>query len=132
MSIHPCWSWWYRWSWRKRSGALRLSPRTTASWCRVIRVMVWGLPPERAGRAPQASRHSNRAELVVGAAGGEVMGPSGGPVVRAAPVAEVAAGFGVEGGLRPVADAETASVRGSVEQAPSTVAAPTLPASRSS
>ena len=27
--------------------------------------MVWGLPPERAGRAPQASRHSNGADVVV-------------------------------------------------------------------
>jgi hypothetical protein len=27
--------------------------------------MVWGLPPERAGRAPQASRHSNSADVVV-------------------------------------------------------------------
>jgi hypothetical protein len=25
--------------------------------------MVWGLPPERAGRAPQASRHSNSADV---------------------------------------------------------------------
>lgn len=26
--------------------------------------MVWRFPPERAGRAPQASRHSNSAEVV--------------------------------------------------------------------
>jgi hypothetical protein len=30
-----------------------------------MRVMVWRLPPERAGRAPQASRHSNSAEVAV-------------------------------------------------------------------
>ena len=27
--------------------------------------MVWRLPPGRAGRAPQASRHSNSAEVAV-------------------------------------------------------------------
>ena len=27
--------------------------------------MVWGFPPERAGCAPQASRHSSSAEVVV-------------------------------------------------------------------
>ena len=30
-----------------------------------MRVMVWRLPPERAGRAPQASRQSNSAEVAV-------------------------------------------------------------------
>jgi hypothetical protein len=43
--------------------------------------MVWDLPPERAGRAPQASRHSNGVEVAV---------------VRLALVVDVAAGPGVE------------------------------------
>jgi hypothetical protein len=30
-----------------------------------MRVMVWRLPPARAGRAPQASRQSNSAEVAV-------------------------------------------------------------------
>ena len=60
------------------------------------------------------------------------MGPSGGLVVRLAPVADVAAGFGVEGGLGPLADAETGSIRVLFEQAPTMAAAPTLPASPSS
>jgi hypothetical protein len=94
--------------------------------------MEWSLPPERAGRAPQASRHSNRAEVVLGAGGREVMGPGGGLVVRLAPVADVAGGFGVEGGLGPVAGAETESIRVSLEQALTMDATPALPASRSS
>ena len=94
--------------------------------------MVWRLPPERAGRAPQASRHSNRGEVVLGAGGREVRGPRGGLVIRLAPLADVAAGFGVEGGLGPVADAETASIRALLEQALIIDAKPTLPASRSS
>jgi hypothetical protein len=60
------------------------------------------------------------------------MGASGGPVVRLAPVADVAAGFGVEGSFGPVAGAETGSVRVSLEQPPTMAAAPTLPASPSS
>jgi hypothetical protein len=59
------------------------------------------------------------------------MGPAGGLVVWPAPVADVAAGFGVEGGLGPVADAETESTRALLEQALTIDARPTLPASRS-
>ncbi len=68
--------------------------------------------------------------MVFGAAGAEVVGPDGGIVVKLASVAPVAARLG-EGGLGPVADAETESIRGSPEQAP-TDAKPMLPASRSS
>lgn len=78
--------------------------------------MEWSLPPGRAGRAPQASRHSNSAEVVLGVA----------------PVANVAAGFGVEGGVGPVADAETEPVCVLLEQALTTDATLTLPASWSS
>lgn len=82
-------------------------------------MMEWSLPPGRAGRAPQASRHSNSGELVLGAGGREV-------------VADVAAGSGIEGGLGPVADAETDAIRALFEQALTNDAKPTLPASRSS
>ena len=34
---------------------LRLSPRTAAVWWIVMRVMVWALPPARAGGAPPAA-----------------------------------------------------------------------------
>lgn len=51
--------------------------------------MVWRFPPERAGRAPQASRHSNNAEVVA---------------VRLTLVVDVAAGGGAEGGLPPIRD----------------------------
>lgn len=71
--------------------------------------MVWCLPPGRAGRAPQASRHSNRGEVALGASGPEVIGASG-PAVTPAPVAEPAFG----------------------EQALTIDAKPTLPANRSS
>lgn len=79
--------------------------------------MVWRFPPERAGRAPQASRHSNSAEVVV---------------VRLALVVDVTAGLGAEGGVGPVSDAETESIRVVVEQALTMDATPTLPASPSS
>jgi len=55
--------------------------------------MVWGLPPERAGRAPQASRHSKRVEVALGAGGREVIGSGGGPAVVLAAGAAVAAGL---------------------------------------
>lgn len=43
--------------------------------------MVWGLPPARAGRAPQASRHSMAVEAAVSGTGGAaVAGEGGGPV----------------------------------------------------
>jgi hypothetical protein len=82
--------------------------------------MVWDFPPERAGRAPQASRHSNGAE----AAWREVVGPGGGLVVRSAPVAD--------GCLGPLSDADAETIRGAVEHAPTTDAKPTAPARRSS
>ena len=79
--------------------------------------MEWGLPPERAGCAPQASRHSNTAEVVA---------------VRLALVVDVAAGLGADGGIGPVSDAETESIRVLLEQALTMDATPTLPASPSS
>jgi hypothetical protein len=93
--------------------------------------MECSLPPVRAGRAPQASRHSSRAEVILGAVGAGAVGADSGLVVTLASVAAVAARFG-EGGLGPVADAETESVRGLLEQAPTVDAKPTLPASQSS
>jgi len=93
--------------------------------------MVCGLPPERAGRAPQASRHSKSAE-VAGVGGREVVGSGAALVVWPAPVADVAAGFGVAGGVGPVADAETEPVCALLEQALTTDATLTPPASRSS
>ena len=95
-------------------------------------MMEWSLPPERAGRAPHASRHSNSDEIALGASGREVMGSGGGLVVRLAPVADVAARLGVEGGLGPVADVATESIRALLEQALTIDAKPTLPASRRS
>jgi len=79
--------------------------------------MVWRLPPARAGCAPQASRHSNTAEVVA---------------VRLALAVDVPAGLGAEGGVEPVSDAETESIRVLVEQALAMDATPTLPASPSS
>jgi hypothetical protein len=60
------------------------------------------------------------------------MGSGGGLVVRLAAVADVAAGFGVEGGRGAVADAETESIRASLGQALTIDAKVTVPASRSS
>jgi hypothetical protein len=79
--------------------------------------MVWRLPPERAGCAPHASRHSNNDEVVV---------------VRLAPVVDVAAGLGADGGVGPVSGAETESIRVVPEQALTMDATPRLPASPSS
>ena len=53
-------------------------------------MMVWRFPPERAGRAPQASRHSNNAEVVA---------------VRPTVVVDVADIGGAEGGMAPIMDA---------------------------
>jgi hypothetical protein len=78
--------------------------------------MVWRFPPERAGRAPQASRHSNSVEVVV---------------VRLALVVDVTAGLVAEG-VGPVLDAETEPVPVVPEQALTIDATPTLPASPSS
>jgi hypothetical protein len=63
--------------------------------------------------------------------GAGAFGPDSGLVVRLASVAAVAARFG-EAGLGPVADAETESIRGLLEQAPTVDAKPTLPARQSS
>jgi hypothetical protein len=79
--------------------------------------MVWRLPPERAGRAPQASRHSESAEVVA---------------VRLALVVDVAAGPATEGDVGPASDAETESIRVLLGQALTMDATPTLPASPSS
>src|SRR5271166_4988587 len=114
MSIQPSVSWWYSWSLRRRPGALRLSPRTTASWCRVIRVMVWSLPPGRAARAPQASRQSNGADVTRG--GAAAVGVGGGGAV--------ATGFGVEGDGGLVAGPGSAPVL--CEQAATVATTPTL------
>ncbi|HWF30840.1 MAG TPA: hypothetical protein VG327_21190 [Mycobacterium sp.] len=53
-------------------------------------------------------------------------------VVRLALVVDVTAGLGAEGGVGPVSDAETESIRVVVEQALTMDATPTLPASPSS
>lgn len=79
--------------------------------------MVWRFPPERAGRAPQASRHSNNAEVVV---------------VRLTLVVDVAEGGAAEGGLAPASDSETESARVVLEQAPIMDATPTPPATPNS
>lgn len=79
--------------------------------------MVWRFPPERAGRAPQASRQSNGAEVVA---------------VRLALIVEVGRGVGAEGGFGPVSDAEAESISVALEQLPTRDAAPALPASTSS
>jgi hypothetical protein len=94
--------------------------------------MECSLPPERAGRAPQASRHSNTAEVAIGAAGVEAIGPDGGIIVRPASVGPVAAGFGLEGGLGLVVCAESESMTVLCEQAQTVAAKPTPPASQSS
>jgi hypothetical protein len=74
--------------------------------------MVWRFPPERAGRAPQASRHSNSAELVA---------------VRLALIVEVG-GAGAEGGLEPVSESEAEFIRVVLEEAATMDATPALPA----
>src|SRR5262245_56082272 len=77
-----------------------------------MRVMVCRLPPARAGRAPQASRHSKTAEATGGEGAGGTAGARGGPV-----------GTGLEPAAAFVKDF----------QHPLTMAAtPALPASRSS
>lgn len=79
--------------------------------------MVWRFPPERAGRAPHASRHSNNAEVVA---------------VRLTLVGDVAAGSGADAGVAPAFVAETESTRVVLEQAPIMAAMPTLPATPNS
>jgi hypothetical protein len=78
--------------------------------------MVWRFPPERAGRAPQASRHSNSAELVA---------------VRFALIGEVGGGAGAESDLGPVSESEAEFIRVVVEEAATMDATPALPASAS-
>jgi hypothetical protein len=94
--------------------------------------MVWYLPPGRAGRAPQASRHSSRAGVLFVAGVDEAMVSAGVVVVRLALVGN--------GALEPRADDGFGLVAGSgaevtmtlVEQALTVVAQPTLPANWSS
>lgn len=93
--------------------------------------MEWSLPPGRAGCAPQASRHSSEAEVVLRTGGCEVIGAGGELVVRLAPVAVVPAGFGVVSDLGGLADAEPEFIRALLEQALTNEARQTLPASRS-
>ena len=71
--------------------------------------MVWRFPPERADRAPQASRHSNSAEVAA---------------VRPALFVDVAGGAGAEGGFGRVSDAEAESIRVALEQPPPRDATP--------
>lgn len=78
--------------------------------------MVWRFPPERAGRAPHASRHSNSAEVAA---------------VRFALVVEVAVGGGAESGLGPASESEAEFIRVVLEQAATMDAMPALPASAS-
>lgn len=79
--------------------------------------MVWRFPPERAGRAPQASRHNNGAEVAA---------------VRRALIVDVAGGAGTEGGFGRVSDAEAEFVWVALEQLPTRDATPAPPASASS
>ncbi|WP_231127329.1 hypothetical protein [Mycobacterium colombiense] len=79
-------------------------------------MMVWRFPPERAGRAPQASRHSNSAEVVA---------------VRLALIVGVGAGVGAEGGVAPFSESEAEFIRVGLEQAATMDATPALPASAS-
>ena len=53
---------------RSRATMPRLSGSATAEWWIVIRVMVCGLPPGRAGRAPQDARGRMTPDVAVGAA----------------------------------------------------------------
>src|SRR3954467_5590816 len=78
MSIHPCESWWYRWSARMRPGAFLLSPRNTAVWWIVNRLGIWGVPPGGGGRAPQASRHNKTPDGTLNTGAGTVMSSPGG------------------------------------------------------
>ena len=92
--------------------------------------MVWYLPPGRAGRAPQASRHSSRAELFEAGRGEEKV--SAGVVVRLALVGNGAVGPGVGDGFRLVAGSGAERTTALFEQALTVVAKPTLPANWSS
>jgi hypothetical protein len=90
--------------------------------------MVWYLPPGRAGRAPQASRHSSWAGVVFEAGGGEVTVSAGAVVVRLALVGNGALGPGVDGGFGLVAGTGVELTTAPFEQAPTVAAKPTLPA----
>lgn len=79
--------------------------------------MVWRFPPERAGRAPQASRHSNSAEVAA---------------VRLALIAGVGGGVEAKGGFVRVSGAEAEFIRVALEQPPTRDATPALPATISS
>lgn len=79
--------------------------------------MVWRFPPERAGRAPQASRHSNSAEVAA---------------VRLALIVDVGGGAEAKGGFGWVSDTEAESIRVALEQPPTRDAAPAPAATISS
>jgi len=95
-------------------------------------VMVWYLPPGRAGRAPQASRHSSRAEVVFEAGGGEAMVSAGVVVARLALVGNGAVGPGVDDGFGLIAGSGAELTTALFEQALTVVAKPTPPANWSS
>lgn len=78
--------------------------------------MVCRFPPERAGRAPQALRHSNGAEVAA---------------VRLALIVVVAGGAATVGGFGRVSDAEAESIRVALEQPPTRDATPALPSTSS-
>lgn len=84
--------------------------------------MVWYLPPGRGGRAPQASRHSSRADVPLGVGMGET---AGGGLAAAAALDAALFKLGVVAGL--IAE----SVPG-FEQAAAMAASPLPPASCSS
>src|SRR5258707_6873454 len=59
----------------------------------VIRVRVWCLPPGRAGRAPQASRHNRTADAVLGVAEAVVAGDGLGAALMLGLLTAVLAGM---------------------------------------
>jgi hypothetical protein len=86
--------------------------------------MEWSLPPGRAGRAPQASRHNRTAEAAAGGGVGGAIGWGGRCAAGLASGAVVAAGA-VGPGLPRLADSVT-----DVEHPPTMAATPAPPASR--
>ena len=80
--------------------------------------MVWGLPPGRAGRAPQASRHNRTAEAALDTGGGLAVGLASGPAV--------AVGRGLERVVGSVPDSAPVQF----EHALTVAARPAVPTSR--
>ena len=93
----------------------RRGPRRV--WWIVIWVRVWGVPPGRAGRAPQASRHNITAGGALNVGAVEVKGSGGG---IAGGLAAVAVGLGLGD--------ELGWAGGSVEHALTAAASPAVPA----